>query len=62
MLKFANLIENSFIATRNGVVTYYQTLEEVPWSLSLEKPKNDKFSKKNANICVIKMLKTIPLP
>ena len=37
------ILESNFITSRDYTVTYYQTLEEVPWFLRFEKfPKNDK--------------------
>ena len=32
-------IDNIFIAAKNDAITYYQTLGEVLWPLSPEKPK-----------------------
>ena len=46
-----NLVKHSF-TSRNYAVNYYQTLEEVPWLLRLEKTKNDKnFQKPKKMLC-----------
>ena len=44
-IRDGKMLKNPSITTRNYAVTYYQTLVEVGWPLSLEKPKNDKIFK-----------------
>ena len=43
--------ENKSVATRNYTLTYCKTLEQVPWPLRLEKPKN--YNLKKAKIGII---------
>ena len=70
MLKFL-LLKIHFFASRNFAVSNYQKLDEDPGFLRLEKPKKmtkvfiklkkfASFFKKNAKICDIEKLKTIP--
>ena len=52
-------LEEHSITSINNAVTYYQTLEEVPWLLRLEKPKNFKkfqklFYKKLLKLVILK--------
>ena len=47
--------KNSF-TSRNYALPYYQTLEEVPWLLSLEKPKYDQ-TKISENMKIIARIK-----
>ena len=46
MLQFETLnIEKHYIKSKHYAVTYYQTLEEFPWILKLEKPLKWNFEK-----------------
>ena len=64
-------LEKHSITSRDYTVNYYQTLAKPPRILWLKIPKkknqklnkfNCKFYQKNAKICYIKMLNTIPWP
>ena len=50
--RYKNL-EKQFITSRNYEVTYYQTLEEVPWLLRLEEPKKRKSFSKNFKMQIL---------
>ena len=41
------MFEKHSIRSRNCAVTYYQTLEEIPWLLMLDKPKKGQEISKN---------------
>ena len=45
-IRDVKILKKNSITSRNNTVTYHQTLEEAPWFLMLDKPKNrQKFSK-----------------
>ena len=55
MIKFLIIkLEQHSMTSSSYAVTYYQSLEEIPLLLRLEKPKNDKISKKLKKMQVLK--------
>ena len=69
-IRDVEILKKKFITSRNYTVTYHQALEEAPWLLRLDKPKNrQKFSKtfkkffqKIAKIRKVAMLKPFYYP